>query len=441
MKRLGARRLGVALGTLALAAATFLIPAQHTPHAAAAWSAPKALEASEWLPFTADPTLGTTRGSGTVAVWTAHSPTDDTARVRLRRITPTGGLGSLVTISPSPDLAGGMTVTYPAAAVDADGDVVVTWTAQDPAANGGWQVFARRLSRTGNLGPVRRVGVIGEHGWNATVAVDDQGQSVITWQTDIQMAVRFDLSSQIVGRFQVGLHTGHAAQVKATPTGTFLIPSLSSDGRAELTTLRWDGTRTKRGIDPTHDSTEVDADADADGRRHIAYTRDIVTPESQTNALFVRRWTSSGLTAQLRVSPTTHNVRYATIDTDREGDSIVSWARWTGQGQFRFYLRQWRSDGTLGPILDLGLLDTVSGGGVTSPQFPAVALDADGDAIVAGTDVYDAAWRRTITRSGTVSSPTIVATEAGNTTATITPAGQARVTYHEGSGQIYLRVN
>jgi hypothetical protein len=440
MKRSGVRHLGAVLSVLGLAATTFLAPAPSTPHAAAAWSAPRALESSTWLPFTAEPSLGTTRGRGTVAVWTAHSPSDDVARVRLRRITPTGELGSLVTVSPSPGSAGGMTVVHPAAAVDAEGDVVVAWTAQDPASNDGWQVFARRLSATGSLGPVRRVGVVGTHGWNPTVAVDDHGRAVVTWESDgSQMAARFDLANQIVGRFQVGQRTtSRAAQVKVTPAGTFLLPGMDLDGRAELTTLRWDGTRTRSSIDPTHYSNVVDADGDALGRRSVAYTRDLSTGDG----LFVRRWTSNGLTPQMRVSPSAHDVRYATIDTDREGDSIVSWVRRTGTTTFRFYLRQWRADGTFGPVQDLGAVDSFSAAGMNLPRLPAVGVDSDGDAVVAGIDVNDAAWRRTITRAGTVSSATVVGTAATVGTATITPAGRARVAYYaRATGQIYIRVN
>jgi hypothetical protein len=441
MMRSGVRHLGVALGVLGLAAATFFVPPQNTPSAAAAWSAPKALEASDWLPFTAEASLGTTRGRGTVAVWTAHSPTDDISRVRLRRITPAGGLGALVTISPSPSSAGGMTVVHPAAAVDAEGNVVVAWTAQDPASNDGWQVFARRLSSTGSLGPVRRMGVVGEHGWNPTVAVDDRGRAVVTWDSDgRQLAARFDLSSRVDGRFQVGSRpTARAAQVKVTPAGNFLLPGMTTGDEAELTMLRWDGTRTKIGIDPAHDSNAFDADADAQGRRSIAYTRDLSTGDG----LYVRRWTSNGLTAQLRVSPTTHNVRYAFIDTDREGDSIVSWIRQGGATPFQLYLRQWRANGTLGPIQELGALDYYNpSAGLYLPQFPAVAVDSDGDAVVTGINPDDVAWRRTITRAGTVSSPTTVGAGAASSTAAITPAGRARVAYYEkATGQIRLRVN
>jgi hypothetical protein len=440
MKRSGVRHLGAALGVLGLAAATFLVPAQNTPSAAAAWSEPKPLEAADWLPFTSDSSLGTTRGQDSVAVWTAHDPAYEVSRVRVRRILPNGDLGALVTVSPSPASAGGMTVVHPVAAVDADGDVVVAWTAQDPAANGGWQVFTRRLSSTGSLSPVRRVGVVGQQGGNPTVAVADGGRAVITWDGgDSQMAVRLDLSGQLGGRFQVGQRpTSRAAQVKVTPAGDFLLPGMDSDGRAELTMLRWDGTRTKIAVDPAHYSNAVDADADAQGRRSVVFTRDISTGDG----LFARRWTTNGLTAPKRVSPSTHNVRYATIDTDREGDSTVSWIRQTGWSSFQLYLRQWQANGTLGPVQDLGQLDSYSAAGMHLPEFPAVAVDADGDAVVTGVDVHDTAWRRTVTRSGTVSAASPVGTGAARSSATITPAGRARVIYHEtGTGQIHLRAN
>jgi hypothetical protein len=71
-----------------------------------------------------------------------------------------------------------------------------------------------------------------------------------------------------------------------------------------------------------------------------------------------------------------------------------------------------------------------------------VAVDSDGDAIVAGTDSADVAWRRSITRSGTVSSATTVGTYAANASATITPTGSARVAYQQkGAGQIYVRTS
>lgn len=448
MKRSGVRHLGAALGVLGLAATTLLVPAQDAPPAAAARSAAMplessrelSLEAADWLPFTAQPSLGTTRGPDTVAVWTAHHPTEDVPRVRLRRITPDGGLGALVTVSPKPGTAGGTAVSQPAAAVDADGDVVVVWTAQDPADANELQAYTRRLSSTGSLGPVRQVGFVGEHGWNPTVAVADDGRAAITWESDgSRRAARFDLSGPVLGRVRLGyLPSSPAAQVKVTPTGDyFLLPGLGSDGGAILGAISWDGTRTATGIDFPHSSNAVDADGDAQGRRFFAFTRDVSTGDE----LFVRRWNSNGLTAIKRASPSTHDVRYATIDTDREGDSIVSWVSRTGSSTFQLYLRQWRADGALGPVRDLGQLDTVSAMGTSVPRLPEVAVDADGNAVVTGIDGTGTAWYRTVTRSGTVSSATTVGTGAAGSSATITPAGRVRVVHHaKATGQVHLHV-
>ncbi|GAB3959505.1 hypothetical protein GCM10027614_79130 [Micromonospora vulcania] len=92
-------------------------------------------------------------------------------RLRVRHYSHTDTLGSVISVSP----AAHELSLFDELAGDLDGDAVLTWGRWT---SGGTQVFARSISSTGALGTVTRLGA----GDWPKVALDDDGDGLITWQ-------------------------------------------------------------------------------------------------------------------------------------------------------------------------------------------------------------------------------------------------------------------
>src|SRR4030095_8412206 len=93
-------------------------------------------------------------------------------RAQIRFRSHTGTWGSIVTVSPSDQ-----DPRAPKVALDDDGDGVVVWHAFDGV---DYRVYARRISRTGSLGSVKTLTAAGLNIYGTDVAVDPDGDAVVT---------------------------------------------------------------------------------------------------------------------------------------------------------------------------------------------------------------------------------------------------------------------
>ncbi len=94
-------------------------------------------------------------------------------RVQGRSLSRSGELGPLKLLSPDTHSA-----RSPVVAVDDDGDAVVMWDGRNEDTA---RIFARRVSRSGSVGPLRTLSSAGPTAYFGAVAVDSDGDALVTW--------------------------------------------------------------------------------------------------------------------------------------------------------------------------------------------------------------------------------------------------------------------
>lgn len=124
-----------------------------------------------------DPWLASAADGFAVSVFDRHQRTyqPDSAQVMVRQRTAGGHWRDLRRASGAVEYSFGSRV-----AVDGDGDAVIAWNGRADALQA---VFARRLSRSGTLGPIRRVSTAGVDSATLTgLSIDGAGNALVTWR-------------------------------------------------------------------------------------------------------------------------------------------------------------------------------------------------------------------------------------------------------------------
>jgi hypothetical protein len=414
-----ARMALAALGALVMP----LLPAG--PAKAAEWSGPEELAAKV---FILPAVIVTARDGSSTAVWTQEDA-QGRERIFLRRITAAGRMRPPVVVSaPDPNPAG-----YDVA-VDDDGDAVVVWQvdADYPVQ---WQVLARRVSRTGELGPIVRVSDEAETSDRPSVAVTPSGVATIVFDRgvptsdDNTVVRRLRLDSSLgkptylpwvyVLEKPVSSRSGHVA----------FVMSPTKDRRAFVARVDPDGDVHVRRLTADLPGNDGVAAVDLD-RRGNAYA---VVSRADGSRAWVRVWRAGGrLEPARRITPEGQAADWVHLRTDLAGDATVLWGDYRGDGSgFTLRVRTWRGD-RLGPVARLGRMngpEPVSGGELPSWS---IDVDDDGDGVLAwevwSDDLVDTFVRtRVVRRDGSFGRPRDLGTGAAPVVA-VAPAGAARLT-------------
>ena len=231
---------------------------------------------------------------------------------------------------------------WPAVAMDADGDFVVTWTGLDANQTG---VFAQRFDSTGTKvgGQFQVNTTTSSFQENSTVAMDDNGNFVITWSSFGQDAG----SSWGVFARQYG--TGGA-----TLTGEFQVNTTSGGDQ-------W--------------FSRVASDSDGDF---------VITWESDQGGnfdVYAQRYNSSALATgiETRVNTyTTNSQQTSAVAMDADGNYYVTWesAGQDGSG-FGIYFQEFQANGTA-----VGSETHVSTSTTSGQRLPSVSSDDVGDLFI-----------------------------------------------------------
>jgi hypothetical protein len=234
----------------------------------------------------------------------------------------------------------------PSVAMDADGDYVVAWTSygQDGDSDG---VYAQRYHATGTpWGSETQVNTytIG-HQHQASVAMDADGDYVITWAGYFLDGNGFEIYAQ---RYNA---TG-------TPQGAEI--------RVNTTTI--------------NDQTQPDVAMDADGDYVVTWTS--ADQDGSGSGVYAQRYDAAGtpLGTQVRVNTTTDSAQFdPSIAMDADGDYAVTWTSENQDGSgYGVYSQRYAAAGS--PQGSETGVNTVT----SSQQYqPTIAMDADGDYIVA----------------------------------------------------------
>jgi hypothetical protein len=294
--------------------------------------------------------------------------------------------------------------TYPAVALDADGDFVVTWTSSFDQDGDDMGVFARRFSSSGLAQgselAVNAFTIETQH--RSVVARAADGDFVIAWTSygqdgsgDGVFARRFNSSGVAQGgEFQVNLHTasfqGDPA-IDVHPTGSFVITWESSgqDGSSNgVFGQRFNALGAPQGAEfqantyETGSQTAPDVGLEANGDFVVAWTS--FGQDGSGGGVFARRFDSSGapLRGETQVNLYVTGSQYdAELAVDASGDFVVVW---TSSGQdgdeTGIFARHFRASG-VPTTTDLPVNSTKTGN-----QFSAaVRSDVDGDFAVVWT--------------------------------------------------------
>ncbi|HEX8384570.1 MAG TPA: hypothetical protein VF576_00210, partial [Rubricoccaceae bacterium] len=296
---------------------------------------------------------------------------------------------------------------YPSVDADAGGDFVVAWESggQDGSQYG---VYAQRYAASGApVGPEFQVNTYTTaFQVNPSVAVDADGDFVVAWQSERQDG---SLHGVYARRYAAsGAPVGAEFRVNTTATGSQGNPSVALDADGDFV-VAWESIPPSGGVGQdgsssgifaqrytasgapvggefqvntyttefqVHPSVAVDADGDfvvawesygQDGARFGVYARRYnAVGEAQGDGFQVN-------------TTTTSNERDPVVAVDADGDFVVVWDSQEQDGsEYGVYAQRYAASGA--PVGGEFLVNTYT----TSYQFgPAVAMDADGDVVVA----------------------------------------------------------
>ncbi|MFP4435661.1 MAG: hypothetical protein ACLFVO_00120 [Chloroflexaceae bacterium] len=267
-----------------------------------------------------------------VVVWQERTSYSDPGSIQAQRYDEAGQtVGNVITVST------GGEVESPAVAMDDAGNFVVVWL-EDPYDDGYTRV--RTYDSQGNPGPVSSANPVGASVSSPDVAMDADGDFVVTWD---------EAKEQIQARaYNAQGNPVNNPETVATATGTDQV---------------------------SHTAVAMDADGDF----MVTWRRsgDAGSDDPQIEA---QRFTRTGATdgALLEVANPAGNtaVDQPDVALDADGNALIVWQE--GGGPSRT-IRARQYNGAANPAFDVT---------TTNANEPAVAMDADGDFIVAWTTGY-----------------------------------------------------
>ncbi len=254
----------------------------------------------------------------------------------------------LSTIQRGPQIlvTGDQTAMYPSVATDGDGDFVVTWSQMNSSTD--WDVYARRYDALGTpLGGTFMVNSEAENSQQySTVAMDENGDFAITWQSFDQDGDGWGIYAQRYNPAGIPLGGSNEIQVLnlvGSPTGSFSLQwsgnvtgsiaingnafSIVDDVRNELTAI---GAEAEvAAVSATEISVRFTGSQGANDQLPISVVNSSVTGE--TGAAVGMSTAIQGSSGEFLVNDTTaNNQTRPTVAMDHDGNFVISW---TGHGQ------------------------------------------------------------------------------------------------------------
>ncbi|MFC8618154.1 hypothetical protein ACFT9M_17295 [Micromonospora purpureochromogenes] len=336
-----------------------------------------------------------------------------------------GRWGATTALSPA-----GQAPHSPQVAVDDDGDAIVAWRAFNGVDN---SIYARRISRSGTLGPLITVSAGGVQAHGTYVAIDSDGDAVVTW------AERHDTGAvfPMMRRYSSSGTLSPAVVLASTPTAAEppavaydregdAVLAWANDNVVQARTLSADGTLSalktvSAPLSPIdrHFAAKVTVDRDGDALVTWRHWSD----QAQSTEVWGRWVARDGTVGNVRqLTPALHTdvVNYS-IAGDLDGDMLLTWDLFSTGYLYAV---------TISPAQTVGQPVLLSAWG----RLHSVRLNDDGDGIVVwqgkGIDnsVGSIAARR-VTRSGTFGATELIVAIGTDPTAAVTREGRAAVAW------------
>ncbi|MDZ4686728.1 MAG: cadherin repeat domain-containing protein, partial [Planctomycetaceae bacterium] len=287
-------------------------------------------------------------------------------------------------------------------AMDADGDYVVTWSGNGPAGDFDG-IYARRYNAAGVAQGIEfqvNTYTTGSQ-FNSTVAMDADGDFVVTWLSLGQdgggwgvYAQRYNAAGVAQGsEFQVNTYTTNDqihSTVAMDADGDFVVTwsSLNQTGgnSNDVFAQRYNAAGVAQGSEfrvntfTANDQRLSTVAMDADGDFVVTWSSKYQTGDANYG-IFAQRYNAAGVVqgSEFRVNTyTTSGQKYSTVAMDSDGDFVVTWSSGVQDGSdYGIYAQRYNAAG-VGQGSEFRV-NTYT----TNPQrYSTVAMDADGDFVV-----------------------------------------------------------
>jgi hypothetical protein len=283
----------------------------------------------------------------------------------------------------------------PSVAMDADGDFVVAWVSYEQNGEKS-SIFARRFDATGAAQGAEFQVNSYTTGFQdrPAVATDADGDFVVAWQSYGQdghdwgvFAQRFDATGVAQGlevqvnSYTTGMQLRSAVAMDADGNFAVVWQSEDRDGSPSgISGQRFDAAGTRQG--PEFLVNSVTVGSQRDSTVAMAADGDFVVAWGDSFNIVARRFDSAGVAqgADFEVSTYWSTAqRTPAVAMDADGDFIVAWESENQDGHYHgIFARRFDAAGAA-----QGGEFNVNSYTSWSQRFPAVAMDADGDFVVA----------------------------------------------------------
>lgn len=361
-------------------------------------------------------TVASDADGDSVVVWVNQGPNPGVyAQLSTTTWTQTtdGRRVSTVTTLPDFRITDNVTATYPSVAMDADGDFIVTWSAQT---NGDWNVWFQRFRRQADVAEgfvavgeaqIANIELTSIQRFSS-VAMDADGDFIIAWQSLNQdgsgygvYAQRYTRAGELVdGRDEIQLITLDGEPTSAEFTLTFEgvstglinydgdIAAMAAAVQAELEAL---GLEIEVAV--LSDVEVAIAFVGKDGRKDQAPLVINATTTGGTNAEVLVSTQVNGEVAEFRVTDTMAGDQvFPAVAMDAKGSAIVTWTSYGQDGdavhESNVYAKRFHWElNTQDKLIrytdgDETLVNTTVAG---NQKWSTVAMDADGDFVITWT--------------------------------------------------------
>lgn len=298
---------------------------------------------------------------------------------------------------------------YPNVAMEADGEYVITWTSSGGQDGDGDGIYARRFAANGNplTGEMRVNTTTSNHQSYSTIAMDSQGNYVISWQSTGQdgsgtgiFAQRYSDTNTPIGiEYRVNTHTTNNQLYPVASmdsSGDFLITwwSLDQDGDDYgIYAQRFDSSGVSQGAEflvssvTAFDQRYARSVYLADGSFIITWSDG--NRDGDGFGVFARKYSATGTAVgdEFQVNTTTTNNQWrSSVSSDLAGNFVIAWISEGQDGDLDGIYAQCYSSS----LAELGSEFRVNTTTVGKQSYPSVRMDEGGTfSIVWSDDGHD----------------------------------------------------
>ena len=287
----------------------------------------------------------------------------------------------------------------PSVAMDSDGDFVVVWRSfQDGSGDG---IYAQRYDNTGAAqGAEFRVNTYTtNYQLRPSVAIDSDGDFVVTWES-YQDGNGYGIYPRRY--YNTGAAQGDEFRVNTYTTNNQLRPSVAIDSDGDFVVIwesyqdgsgygiyaqRYNNTGTVQGAEfrvntyTTSEQSFLGVSMDSDGDFMVAWNS---PQDGSSYGIYAQRYNNTGAAqgAEFRVNTyTINNQQRPSVAMDSDGDFMVAWMSYQDGSASGIYAQRYDNTGAA-----QGAEFRVNTYTTSQQRYPAVAMDSDGNFVVAWED-------------------------------------------------------